>query len=129
MEQQPTGTISSSATVIVGREEVEKCAICLEEKGSSNFGFTRCMHGFHPPCLQQWIQHQKQNNGPTRCPVCRTDLSQEITIEVHLEDEDSDYQEDDVTSRRRRVWVNLACAILTPIFVALGIMLPLSLLD
>ncbi|KAH7426829.1 hypothetical protein KP509_10G018700 [Ceratopteris richardii] len=47
------------------------CAICLSsfDNGTLVIVLPSCNHGYHPSCINQWVQSHKD------CPVCRTEIS------------------------------------------------------
>jgi len=59
LEEDLHGSTASSTNV-------PRCTVCIEEFKAGEVRLTLpCFHGFHPECVETWIQE----NG--RCPVCR----------------------------------------------------------
>lgn len=57
------------------------CYICLDQSGPGNLynlcspsGNSLIGHAVHPKCLNDWLEH----SNDLRCPVCRSDLLNDI---------------------------------------------------
>ena len=70
---------NSLTTIIISCETFtdsgRECCICLD-KNTKPWITTRCSHSFHQECISHWTQ----NNRAT-CPVCRSNLFQDIQNE------------------------------------------------
>ena len=54
--------------------EVEQCAVCLENLGNQNVTTLECGHRFHYTCIQHW--HRDHSN----CPCCRQNIVENHSV-------------------------------------------------
>ncbi|EOA22940.1 hypothetical protein CARUB_v10003676mg [Capsella rubella] len=80
IETFPTFVYSEVKTQKIGKGALE-CAICLNEFEDDETLrlLPKCDHVFHPQCIGAWLQ------GHVTCPVCRTNLAEEETIQTTAE--------------------------------------------
>lgn len=50
-------------------QQVERCAICLEDREEGEVQTTHCGHTFHRGCLREWMRRS------STCPLCRAQLA------------------------------------------------------
>lgn len=55
--------------------DIQNCVICLDQLTKEDDSwYTPCIHGFHRPCLQEWLDN-KRNNGKIPCPICKCNIT------------------------------------------------------
>lgn len=50
----------------------EDCCICLEKNTSGESIKTKCHHGFHEKCINEWLKND------SRCPICRSQIGRNV---------------------------------------------------
>ena len=80
VETFPTFVYSEVKTQKLGKGELE-CAICLNEFEDDETLrlLPKCDHVFHPHCIGAWLE------AHVTCPVCRTNLAEQVAVEPDLE--------------------------------------------
>ena len=61
--------VSIKSIAVLGKDEGEECAICLDLMFNTKVVRTPCNHTFHLLCIEQQLL------GNQTCPLCRTVLS------------------------------------------------------
>eukprot|EP00658_Telonema_sp_P-2_P048908 TRINITY_DN371_c0_g1_i1.p1 TRINITY_DN371_c0_g1~~TRINITY_DN371_c0_g1_i1.p1 ORF type:complete len:183 (-),score=35.87 TRINITY_DN371_c0_g1_i1:551-1099(-) len=56
----------------------EDCSVCCDQIECTDAITLACGHGFHPSCLQTWLEL-----NPT-CPICRQDASEHLVLECRV---------------------------------------------
>ena len=84
-----------------GAENEAPCGICLESMVTSTF--LSCMHGFCLLCIQTYFR-VNSGNGESRCPTCRSEISDQVRLDVlarHCDDPRSIQLEEGAREARR----------------------------
>lgn len=103
IETFPTLIYSDVKQHKIGKSTLE-CAVCLNEFEDDETLrlIPKCDHVFHPECIDAWLASH------TTCPVCRANLSPQLTESVHrVEDSaavvDSDENRGDIEAQNNDV--------------------------
>ena len=60
------------------------CPVCLEERCTSEIVFLHCMHSLCRSCCTDWAAKRRQQEVTICCPICNTDLPEEVVISLNL---------------------------------------------
>lgn len=74
----------------------ETCPVCLDKVGVGDDTSTlRCGHEFHAGCIYKWLERD------TRCPMCREDTREKVTLTIHY-NSDEDLPSEDLMNHTIR---------------------------
>lgn len=61
----------------------ETCPVCLDKIGTRDDTSTLgCGHSFHAGCIYKWLERD------SRCPMCRSETRDKVTLTIHYNSDD-----------------------------------------